>query len=65
MFQIYVMPKILLNNKEFNGEILNVGSNKYISIDELYNKISKILGINKHYIVKSESGKVKVKPKIM
>ena len=46
--------EILLNNKEFNGEILNVGSNKYISIDELYNKISKILGINKHYIVKSE-----------
>lgn len=44
----------LLKTDKFNGETVNVGSNKHISVHELYNKISQILNVKKKYTKVSE-----------
>ena len=48
-----------MKSKKFNGNIINVGSNEFISIGDLYNKIQKLLKIKKSLLIDNKRKRTK------
>ena len=51
--------EIVMKSKSFNGNIINVGSNEFISIGDLYNKIEKLLKIKKSLLIDNKRKRTK------
>ena len=51
--------EIVMKSKKFNGNIINVGSNEFISIGDLYNKIQKLLKIKKSLLIDNKRKRTK------